>query len=363
MLYLVDAAVRRRLRMWRLRMFATAPQDVISLSDSCQLVHHYPFVCVCVCVSLSTNWLMSPLSIMCVCVCLDQLTQPTDSCRHYPLCVCEPTNWLHYVCVSMCVCPCVCVDWLHCLTPLSTKWLMSPLCACVCVSPPTDACRHYAPTHVLWKWHESYIVSITCLCVHELTPLCTNWLHYAPTDAQRTTDVHRTVWSQLVDTHTHTRTHAHTHSPVDVSRSLCTISCPADVTWVIDSCHIASTSHIIDQVTHVLAAASTKSHSCVVGSSTRLYASHSCHIYVWVMSHVTYVYESCRINAWVMSRMSMSHVTYMYESCHIYVWVMSHICMSHVTYMHESCHIYAWVMSHICISHVAYMYESCHIYV
>ena len=72
-------------------------------------------------------------------------------------------------------------------------------------------------------------------------------------------------------------------------------------------------------------------------------------------SHVTCRYQSCHIYVWVMSHICMSHVTY--------VWVMSHICMSHVSYMYESCHKDVWVVSHACMSRVTYMYESCHIHV
>jgi len=107
------------------------------------------------------------------------------------------------------------------------------------------------------------------------------------------------------------------------------------------------------------------------------------------------VHESCRtchvpLHEWVMSRIWMSHVahiTYLYmnESCHVYEWVMSHISrtftwMSHVTYMNESCRtchvpLHEWVMSHMetylsCVEtygmshkwisqwHVTYMNES-----
>jgi len=82
----------------------------------------------------------------------------------------------------------------------------------------------------------------------------------------------------------------------------------------------------------------------------------SCHIYVWVMSHVRmrhvalmteshwHTNESCHTRERVVSHARMSRVTRTNESCHTHEWVVSHVRMSHVTHTNESCHTYEWVM-------------------
>ena len=90
----------------------------------------------------------------------------------------------------------------------------------------------------------------------------------------------------------------------------------------------------------------------------------SCHIYVWVMSHLwnrhvthdahyayecvtSHMHESCHTYERDRSLILRSHVTHMKESCHTSKRIMPHVWMSHVTHMNESCHTYEWGMSHI----------------
>jgi len=108
----------------------------------------------------------------------------------------------------------------------------------------------------------------------------------------------------------------------------------------------------------------------------------------WHGSSISFFVSALTNNECVETYMShVAHVTYLYmnESCHVYEWVMSHISrtftwMSHVTYMNESCRtchvpLHEWVMSHMetylsCVEtygmshkwisqwHVTYMNES-----
>jgi len=92
--------------------------------------------------------------------------------------------------------------------------------------------------------------------------------------------------------------------------------------------------------------------------------------YEWVITHTNtrklVVNISCTLtHVWFMTHSYVSIlVTYtmnfMNESCHVYEWVMSHLShtwVSHGTHMSESWHTHEWVMAHTWVSHGTHMNE------